>query len=45
MSKEIDFTVAPLESMEAPGIGLFWWATKAVIAGIFIVFNATVPAF
>lgn len=45
MSKEIDFTVAPLESMEAPGLGLLWLLTKYAIYGIFVVSSVTVPAF
>ena len=47
MTKEIDFTVAPLESLEAPGLGLFWsivavvWGSIMLIAGIV---SGAVPA-
>lgn len=50
MTKEIDFTVAPLETMEAPGLGLFWsivyvvWGSIWLIHGIVTGAPAPAPA-
>ena len=37
MAKEIDFTVAPLETLEAPGLGLFWSIVAVVWGSILLI--------
>ena len=46
MAKEIDFSVAPLETLEAPGLGLFWSIVAVVWGSIWLIasiVNGTAP--